>query len=792
MDLGRQVVCRQVVILVALTLLIPWSALAGNENTGDQTMGNERLNHPQAAETPTDDTVKASDPPGAEDPAQPSPASEAAAAAQEVVYDRVMVVGNPENASRIPGSAHLISQVELEKYHYSDIHRILRQVPGINLQDEEGFGLRPNIGIRGTGVERSQKITLMEDGVLVAPAPYAAPAAYYLPTAGRMEALEVRKGSAAIKQGPFSNGGAINLISTSIPQDFGGKVQLSFGDHETNKLHANVGASLTNFGFLVETFQQRSEGFKELDTKRPDGSDSTGFDLSDYLVKLRVNTDQASIYQALELKLGRTDQDSDETYLGLTRDDFARTPLRRYAASQLDHLDTEHEQLQLRHFIQPRKNLDLTTTLYRNDFSRNWYKNETTLGTSNGRILSEPDRYANELALLRGERDSPANAFVLRNNRRDYYGQGLQSILGWQLEHGHARHEFEFGVRFHRDEEDRFQEDDRYALRSGTLILTTAGRPGSDANRIGRASALAFFAQDQIAIGKWTLSPGFRFEAIDTERLDYGRNDPERTGLQLQVRENQITVLIPGLGVDYALKPNWNLFIGVHRGFAPPSPGTEETVDEEESTNYELGTRYSVGGLRLELVGFFNDYANLLGADTQSSGGAGTGDRFNGGKVQVQGLEASLTTDFARSGGRLRFPFRATYTYTTGEFKSSFTTSFEDWSPQVLRGDHLPYIPVHQAFAELGVSAKAWSAFLSASYVTAMRTKAGQGPIPTVERIDDHLTFDLAGEYQLFSRYRLFAQVSNLFDETYVAATRPYGLRPGLPRTAIAGISLGF
>src|SRR5690606_5894142 len=141
----------------------------------------------------------------------------------------------------------------------------LLHVPGIYAVDEEGYGLRPNIGIRVSGTDRSSRLTLMEDGVPIAPAVYAAPSAYYFPTAARMNAVEVLKGSATVRSGPRTTGGAINFISTPVPEAgpdnaVSGLLDVAFGTDQTLQTHAFAGGNNGRVGWLLETAQQQSDG----------------------------------------------------------------------------------------------------------------------------------------------------------------------------------------------------------------------------------------------------------------------------------------------------------------------------------------------------------------------------------------------------------------------------------------------------------------------------------------------------------------------------------------------------
>ncbi|SOE22493.1 Fe(3+) dicitrate transport protein [Spirosomataceae bacterium TFI 002] len=710
----------------------------------------------------------------------------------EVIISANMFFGSKANTINRTGSAYFLSTDEIAKQGHTDITRMLAKVPGVNSYDEDGFGLRPNISLRGVSAERSAKITIMEDGVLIAPAPYSAPAAYYFPLAQRMTAVEVLKGSSQIEFGPFTTGGAINMVSAKIPNaKTTGRIKMSYGSFGNRNLTARFGQQLGQLSYVVEGYNQGSNGFKEL----PFGERNTGFNKNDFLAKLRFKTKENRINpQSIELKAQYSDELSNETYLGLINSDFEANPFARYAASANDKMKAEHFQLMATHTIDLGNSFRITTVAYRNAFSRNWYKLNDVVADGNkvgiASVLNNPE--SNELAMgyLRGA-DSPANSLILKNNNRKYLAQGIQTKLDKHWSTNIVSHDLEVGARLHYDEEDRFQWVDGYQMANGTLNLTNPGVQGTDANRISFANAFSSHILYKLSISqKLTIAPGVRYENIKLGREDFGKSDVERTGNNLQTKENKVDQFIPGIGLNYRPNETIALFSGVHKGFSPP--GIDEGSLPESSINTEIGIRLSKKGFYAELVGFNNNYSNLLGSDLAASGGSGSLTLFNAGAVRVNGIEALVNYDLKIGQNKdIIIPFEFSYTQTNSKFLSDFSSSEEIWG-NVTYGDQLPYIPVHQFFATAGLEIDAFSAQLSGRYNGAIRTVAGSGEIPTSNLVRAYFVSDFASQYQLNDKLQLNVNINNLFNNHYLVARVPSGLRPGLPFSMMAGFEFKF
>ncbi len=728
-----------------------------------------------------------------------------AAAEDSAFIEEVVIVGSRTSNSQLAGSAYHIGQEQLKRLGHGDIQRIIRQVPGVSVQVEDGYGLRPNISIRGVATERSGRITLLEDNVLIAPAPYSAPSAYYFPTTGRMAAIEVLTGPAAIKQGPYTIGGALNMLSTPVPDEAAGQAMLEGGEDQSWRLHTHYGArNQAGFGFLAETHQWRSDGYQDVDR----GGDA-GLDLEDYTLKFSY-APPAAVHR-VDLKLQHAKQESQQSYLGLTDADFAAAPFRRYGLSALDNIETNHKQLIARYQWTPTEAIDLSAHYYRNSHERDWFKTEGIDfdGSPNAGAFSRTS-WANVVqavnrrqplggftpaqlqGVLDGALDTAPGSIQVRSNAREYLSQGVQAQLAWRLTTGNAQHQLSIGARRHKDDEDRLQRNSTYSQVGGALRLDDPGLLGNAGNRLQEAWATSVFIMDEITWGPWTFTPGLRYEDIEQKRTRWetrpGRTEDPASRAQGNLRSsrsNKTKVWLPGFGAIYNAGPQLSFFAGLHKGFTAPSnaPG----VKEEKALNYEAGARYSGESLRAEATWFLSDYDNLLGECTASSGtDCAIGDAFNGEAATVQGLELRFAATLLPE-SRVSLPLELAYTHISGEFDTDIADT--DFFGDVSKGDPIPYIPEHQLNLTLGAQHARWHLFLSANYVDAVCTRAACGPF---QRTDSALVLDLAANYALARNLDLFARLENLSRSKDIMGRQPYGARPNKDRTASLGLRLTF
>ena len=703
------------------------------------------------------------------------------------MVEEVTIIGTRDQARELPGSAWVIDEQKLETFNYTDVNRVLAEVPGVYAIEEEGLGLRPNIGIRGSGTERSGKITLMEDGILVAPAPYADPSAYYFPTMGRMTGVEVLKGAPLLTEGPFTVGGAINLLATPIPEELSGKVTAEYGTNNERRLHLNAGGSGDTYGWLVETHQQRSDGFQEIDRSNQDA----GLDKRDYLARLRLNTPESydGRYQQVDLKLGYASEQSNSSYLGLTDVDFGLSSKRRYGLTELDEMDNDWEGGSLGYSIDFTDNLRWNVTGYYNHFQRDWFKVDKIDGSKISSAISNANQGDTAtIARLQGIADTPLD---IKHNNRDYKARGVQTRFDWDTATANVTHAVQLGGRWHRDDIDRFQPVEQYQQTDGALFFVDEVLPTGSNNREETAKAQAYWLRDTMSLTDTVdLLLVMRYEDIETSRTEYATVDRTELAGESKQRSNTTSEWLPGAGITWQASERWQLLGGVHKGMAPAGAGASTDTNPELSTNYEAGARFGTDELNIELIGFYSDYENSVrncSVAFPCENGEDSGTEQQG-EAKIKGIEFAL--GYAPQFAGLSWPLSLGYTFTDTEI----TADSDDGSVQ--SGDAIPYVPRNQLYIAAGVEgANGWAANLAGRYVDSMcidYTCGRSGVDNTYRETDELFVMDLAASYPVADKSRIYARIENVFDEQAIVSRSPAGARPNKPRSFIAGVSVQF
>ncbi|HET9358604.1 MAG TPA: TonB-dependent receptor [Vicinamibacterales bacterium] len=682
---------------------------------------------------------------------------------EDIVVLATEVAGGHEALRRLPGSVEILEHDTLERSRVVTTNEALRKVPGVHVRDEEGFGLRPNIGIRGINPTRSNKTLLLEDGIPLTYAPYGDNASYYHPPIERFERIEVMKGGAQIAYGPQTVGGLVNFVTPLPPTDPAAAITLTAGDRRYFNGHATYGVTLGRSGVLFDYMRKQGDGARE----------NVSSDLNDVTGKL-VHT--FSPGKAITLRGNYYSEDSTVTYSGLRLAEYEADPRSnpfgndsfsgdRYGASATPALTFA--------------NAALTANVYFSSFRRHWWRQSSH---SSQRPNDSGDPACGGMANL----DTTCGN---EGRLRQYSAWGVEPRLRVHHRMLGVTNETDVGVRLHFERQDREQ-------RNGSTPTARTGVLVEDNLRTNAAQA--GFLQNRFLLGDWTVTPGVRVEHVEYERTNHLANG----GLGATGRTS-LTRLVPGLGVSQATSERFTWFAGVHRGFAPPrtedvisNTGGVVDLDPELSWNYEVGGRSTLQpGIRLDGTVFVTDYENQI-VPASLAGGVGAA-LTNGGATLHRGFELMALLDSApllNSAHNLYV--RAAYTaLPVAQFVGVRFSNVPGFGGVSVTGNRLPYAPEHLATIGAGyVHPSGVDAMIEAVYTSSQfgddlntvdSTSDGQrGLIP------GYMVWNTAVSYA-FRRATAFVTVKNLLDELFIV-DRARGILPGSPRLVQAGIRLRF
>ena len=685
----------------------------------------------------------------------------------------VVVVGSRARAQSLAGAAQVLDAADLRDARVLTVNEALRKVPGVYARDEEGLGLRPNIGIRGLNPTRSSKVLLLEDGLPLAFAPYGDNATYYHPSFERFERIEVLKNAGQIAFGPQTIGGLVNYISPRAPEDFEAGVTAQGGDHGLRGLTVDLGdrVDTTGTGWRMVANRKHSDGTRE----------NVDLDVTD--AALRVEQELGG-GQSLTLRASGYRERSQVPYSGLTLAEFRADP--RANAFRDDFFAIDRTAFAATHGVELGATpgaARLQTSLYHTRLQRDWWR-QSSNSRQRPNDASDP-----ACADMRNLHTTCGN----EGRVRGYRTTGVEPRLSMEGRVAGAPASLRAGFRLHEERQHRLQ------LNGDTPWARTAGvgpNAGVREDNEREVEARAAFIEASVSLGRLTLSPGLRREEIAYSRTN------RLTGI---AGESRLTQWIPGVGATVEIAPTLTVYGGLHRGFAPPrvedivgNDGGSVELDAELSWNSELGLRWQpTPDARLEVALFDMDFENQIVA-ASLAGGIGAG-MTNAGRTRHRGVEigGEIERELRWSEMTLRPYARLAYTWLpVARYEGERFSAVPGAAAVSVTGNRLPYAAAQQGTLALGLRLpRGVTAQLEADYTGSLYTDDLNTAAITADgqrgRIGGRIVWNATLQWSPSDTTTLFATVKNATDRLYIADLSR-GILPGAPRQLAFGVEHRF
>jgi catecholate siderophore receptor len=635
----------------------------------------------------------------------------------------------------IPQTVNVIPASVIKDQGAQSMEDVLKNVPGIGLSN--GDGQRDQVTIRGFSAIGDIFVDGFRDDAL------------YFRDLSNIERVEVIKGPAAVLYGRGSSGGLINNVSKKpnfAPQQ---EVGVSFDSEGQRRTQFDAGwadqqqgdKALRITGALEDSDTFRDDGYTDRKAIAP----SAYFRLSD---DLELNLGATYLYDQRLIDFGIPARDGRPVDVDRDKRFGSGDPDQDYARSEVFTLTAGVD-----YQIDDDLSLSNNTRYYRYDLDRN-----NTLADSGAkRFVTAP----NGELLVKLNRGNVA---------RDEYGIFNQTELKQQVQLAGLQHSLLYGVELgHQDKHQRVFSQNNVAqvpVYRDALVVVPEHASTLSTKGTNFQETAGFYVQDLIELNaQWKALLGVRYDIFGQEY-----DDERAANVDLDRTDKTWS---PRAGLVYQPDQVQSYYVSVSRGYQPSGEvfavsAANAGLEPEETTNYELGSKWELfdGRLSLTAAVFRLERTNMKTTDPANSALL-----VLAGEQRTDGFEATFSGELTD-----KWQVYGGYAYLDAEItKSNSKTNGvanEGQTPTLTPRNSANLWLVRQL-------APRWRLGMGANYVDERYTA-----LDNVTVMPGYTTFDAALLYNEPS-WDAALRLSNLTNKDYYASAHGSVdlITPGAPRT---------
>ena len=490
-----------------------------------------------------------------------------------------------------------------------------------------GFGARSNFGIRG--------VKIIVDGI-----PETLPDGQ-----GSVDGVDIGSISQInVIRGPVSSlygnasGGAILIETESGPVTPFAEARTTFGDYNFSKLQLKAGGETNNLNYLLNVSDTAIDGYR----------DNSNYENTQLNARFETTLTKTS---SLLTTVNYTDQPIAQDPGGITAEDAKTDPTQARQAN----LDFDAGEV----LEQTRIGL--------------LYKSELSAGREmEARIYRTNRDFSNKLPFQNGG---------IVQLDRGFTGAGVKYTVEGNI--GHRENRITGGIDYDNQDDDRSRFDNLFGVTDQKTF---------EQNEL--VTSLGLFLQNETMLTDDTeLTVGMRYDEVKFEVTDKFLDDGDDSGTR------NFYNISPMLGISTAIYDDTRLYGTISTGFETPTStelanpvggGFNESIEPQESINYEIGIKTENPNFSFEVALFHIDVENEL-IPFELADQPGRPFFENAGSSSRNGLELSYSRQLAEQVGLVM-----SYTY------SDFT--FDDYSTgdgDTFDGNQTPGIPQDVFFVDL-------------------------------------------------------------------------------------------